>query len=143
MEKSSRELLEEVITELLSNLEDAEIGEDRNDAVNNLVSLYKLKIEEEKLDVDSDDRYYRRQSEDEDRKEDLRLKQEDLNVKQSQLNEQKIDRIVNAAMMLGTTLIGVFAYNSWYRTGLEFEKTGTFTSPMMRNLLSKMLPGKK
>lgn len=143
MEKSSRELLEEVITELLSNLEDAEIGEDRNDAVNNLVSLYKLKIEEEKLDVDSDDRYYRRQSEDEDRKEDLRLKQEDLNVKHNQLNEQKIDRIVNAAMMLGTTLIGVFAYNSWYRTGLEFEKTGTFTSPMMRNLLSKMLPGKK
>lgn len=141
MDDSTRELLVKRIESEFKNLNTMSYDDDyKQDTVDNLIAFYKLKIEEEKIDNelnkqinDCDLEKIRQEVESKDRT-------QELEMKKAQLNEQKIDRWVNVGMQIGLSMLSIFAYDIWNRRGLKFEETGTITSPMTRNLFSKMLP---
>lgn len=122
MDNSTRELLVKRIEDEFENLYSMEDGEDKQKAINNLVTLYKLKIEEEKIYAEYHEHC------------------DKCDLGKAQLEEQKLDRWVNLGMQVGLAMLSIVAYDIWNRRGLKFEETGTITSPMTRNLLSKMLP---
>lgn len=187
MEDSTRNLLASRIEKEFSNLDTIDDMDVKTKTINNLVQLYKLKIEEEKIDTEYAEHCDRCEMETEKHQSEIDLKKEQLEnernrydsetsykmdqmanevarsrvenelkkcqidkesedrkaeieLKQAQLDEQKIDRWVNFGMQVGLAMVSVFAYDIWNRRGLKFEETGTITSPMTRNLLSKMLP---
>lgn len=57
--------------------------------------------------------------------------------------KQNLDRWISIGLQVGATLIPIIAYDIWYRRGLKFEETGTIGSPMVRNLMTKLIPNKK
>jgi len=81
-----------------------------------------IELKARQIEVESDDRLH------------------ELELKKAQLDEQKLDKWVNLGMQVGLSMLSIVAYDVWNRRGLKFEETGTITSPMTRNLLSKMLP---
>lgn len=73
---------------------------------------------------------------------DVASHEKEMEMKENQIKEMALDRWVNLGIQVGLTLVGIVAYDCWYRRGLKFEETGTITTPMTRNLISKMLPKK-
>lgn len=117
MNTEIKNLLEgEIIVELenLSNMDDVE---KQKGVIENIEKLYRLKLEENRLSID--------------------LKKHNKEDKES-----KLDRGLKYGFMALELLVPIVAYTIWYRIGLRFEETGTITSPMTRNLLSKMFPKK-
>lgn len=112
----NKQLLSEKIEEgfkKLSTLEDG--SEAKQKATDDVAKLYSLKIEEDKLAVERED-------------------------KEAQHKDVVRDRWINAGVQVGLAICGWLAYDIWHRRGLKFEETGTITSPQTRNLISKMLP---
>lgn len=125
MRDKIQESLDKVIEQEINEVSSLATGsKEKTAAVNDLTELYKLRIEEAKIEQAKVDKRY------------------DVESKQAQLNSQAMDRWVNIALQVGLTLSGLIAYNVWFKRGLRFEETGTITSPMTRNLLSRMLPKK-
>ena len=136
MEGKIRTLLDETIEVKLRNLTQLSTNESvKSREVDELTQLYKLRIEEAKLEVDRLDKAKQRENEQTERL-------TELGFKSDQLKAQKLDRWVNVGMQVGLALGGWIAYDIWNRRGLKFEETGTITSPMTRNLISRMLPKK-
>lgn len=134
MEDKTRELLDKAIEAGFSDLSSAD--EARQEiAVDNVVNLYKLKIEEDRNIWDSNEKYDRRVMEEESHDRETELKEK-------QMKEQSLDRWINVGVQAGLTLFSIIAYNCWFNRGLKFNETGTITDPMTKNLLSKMLPKK-
>lgn len=158
MDDSTRTLLVQRIENEFENLDLMEDGEGKQKAINNLVALYKLKIEEEKIDAEYNENRDKCDLEKMQQENDIEIKNKDIELKtrqfevesddrlhelelrKAQLDEQKLDRWVNFGTQVGLAMLSVVAYDIWNRRGLKFEETGTITSPMTRNLLSKMLP---
>lgn len=158
MDDSTRTLLVQRIENEFKNLDSMEDGEGKQKAINNLVVLYKLKIEEEKIDAEYNEHCDKCDLEKTQQENDIEIKNKDIELKtrqievescnrlqelelrKAQLDEQKLDRWVNLGMQVGLAMLSIVAYDIWNRRGLKFEETGTITSPMTRNLLSKMLP---
>lgn len=158
MDDSTRELLAQRIENEFENLYSMEDVEDKQKAINNLVVLYKLKIEEEKIYAEHKEHCDKCDLEKIQQENDIEIKNKDIELKtrqievescdrlqelelrKAQLDEQKLDRWVNLGMQVGLSILSIVAYDIWNRRGLKFEETGTITSPMTRNLLSKMLP---
>lgn len=158
MDDSTRTLLVQRIENEFKNLDSMEDGEEKQKAINNLVVLYKLKIEEEKIDTEYKEHCNKCDLEKMQQENDIEIKNKDIELKtrqievescnrlqelelrKAQLDEQKLDRWVNLGMQVGLSMLSIVAYDIWNRRGLKFEETGTITSPMTRNLLSKMLP---
>lgn len=125
MEDRNQKLLDEVIGKEIQNLSDLPIGsQEKSKAVDNLTELYKLKIEEAKI------------------KQAKAEKSEEMEIRQKQLKSQALDRWINVGVQVGLAIGSLIAYDVWFKRGLRFEETGTITSPMTRNLLSRMLPRK-
>lgn len=66
-----------------------------------------------------------------------------VKIEEEKAKQEKRDKIFNIALQVALTGASLIAYNAWYNRGLKFQETGSFTDPMTRNLLSRMLPGKK
>lgn len=66
-----------------------------------------------------------------------------LKIEEEKVKQEKKDRWFNIALQVGLTTMSLVAYNAWYNRGLKFQETGSFTDPMTRNLISRMLPSKK
>mgnify|MGYP003288329965 CR=1 FL=1 len=130
-------LLSGVIEDGLKNLDKLEDGsKEKSAAIDGLSKLYQLKIEEERSQAAHIENM-------------KRLEQEhnqsiiENSQKSEQLKEQSIDRWINFGLQVGIAVGGWIAYDRWNRRGLKFEETGTVTSPLTRNLMSKMLPSLK
>lgn len=125
MEDKIYKKLNEVIEEEIESLRDLDAGsKEKTDAVKDLTELYKLRIEEAKIE---------------------QAKVENSNEQESKrefAKSQTLDRVLNAGLQIGLAIGGWIVYDVWYRRGLKFEETGSITSPMTRNLLSRMLPRK-
>lgn len=117
MDDRNQELLEEVIEKEIRGLS-AYSGKDKADAIDNLTQLYKLKIEEDRI-------------------------RQEATAKDLEQNSRNKDRFINIGLQLGMTMMSLLAYNAWYNRGLKFQETGTFTDPMLRNLLAKLIPTRK
>lgn len=132
MEDKIRKSLEDTIEKEIQNLSDLQTGsKEKSAAVEDLAKLYNLKIEETKVEQANVEANEKRVMND-----------RDWLAKQEQLDSQIKDRWINVAVQVGLTLSSLIAYNCWFKRGLRFEETGTVTSPMTKNLISKMLPKK-
>ena len=124
MKDKIQKQLDEVIQTELDGLETLEPAE-KEKVIHTVTELYKLRIEEAKLEQSRNDK----------------LTEQD--VKNDQLKEQRIDRLVNLGLQLGITVGGWLMFSIWQRREMKFEMEGTPTTPMFRGLLSKMVPSLK
>lgn len=153
-EVNVRNLLEEEIATEFEDLGSLEAGsKEKTTAIENLVKLYRLKIDDDKNTWEFDEKYNQRIAENERHQLDGQLKEKqidgdselrerELEIKKEQMKEQSKDRWFNLGIQVGTVLIGIIAYDRWFKRGLKFEETGSITAPMTKNLLSRMLPKK-
>lgn len=61
----------------------------------------------------------------------------------NEAKRQKFEQWVSTGLQIGAMIIPIIAYDIWYRRGLRFEEHGTIGSPMVRNLMTRLLPNKK
>ena len=114
--------LDEVIESELDNVVDAMTEEDKAKALTNVTELYKLRVEDSKLEQAKNEK----------------LSEQD--VREAQLKGQKIDRWINLGLQIGLTVGGWLMFSMWQRREMKFELEGTPTTPMFRNILSQMTP---
>lgn len=129
-EKEIRDLLEEEIRSEIENLSKLTPGDKaHSDAVDSLVKLYKLNIEEI-----TSEREFMRQSE-ESTNQDL-----DLRIKEEQLKEDVKNRYLRLGVEAAGIVLPLVFYGIWMNKGFKFEENGTFTSTTFRGLFNKFRP---
>lgn len=117
-------------------------------AVKDLTALYEARINEEKVQLDAEDKREKREMEREQHRADEALKksqadgeaaarERELQLKEAQLDDQKIGRLMQAGIAMVELGLPLMCYGHWFRKGLKFEETGSITSSMMRNLINK------
>jgi hypothetical protein len=130
MDDEIRKMLdEEIKTEIqaLSSLESD--SKEKSDAVDNLVKLYKLRIEETRNEWDFGEKYDARES--------------DKQIKKDQLAEQVKDRYFRLGVEAAGLILPLIFYAVWMRRGFRFEETGTYTSTTFRGLFNRFKPTRK
>lgn len=139
-----RYLLDETIETELQNLKNFKgDGKERSAAIDDIVALYKLHIDEVKTEVDTEEKRERRVME-RTRQENERANQGlEETFKQRQLKEQAIDRYVKVGIAAAELIAPLIFYAVWMRRGFEFEKEGTFGSTTFRNLFNRFKPTAK
>lgn len=121
----TKNLLEREIESQIQNLSVMESGsQEKASAVEDLTKLYKLKIEETKIDKEYEEKWHNRAENQVAFEEDSKYK--------------KLRLVLDA---VGITAPLVF-YGVWMSKGLKFEETGAFTSSTFRGLISKFKPTK-
>ena len=139
-----RYLLDETIETEVQNLKSFNgDGKERSAAIDDIVALYKLHIDEIKTEVDAEEKRERRSME--------RTRQENERAdhdreeayKQRQLKEQSIDRYVKVGIAAAELIAPLIFYAVWMRRGFKFEETGTFGSTTFRNLFNRFKPTAK
>ena len=124
MDEKIKELLDEEIRSQIIDLASFKSGsKEKADAIDDLATLYKLRIEEVKAEMDLDDKVDARDSED--------------RYRQEQLKERTKDRYINLGIDAAGIVLPLIFNCVWMSKGFEFEKTGTFTSTTFRNLFSR------
>lgn len=122
MKDKIQKQLDEVIQTELEGVESAAMPSEKEKVIANVTELYKLRIEEAKLEQAKNDK----------------LTEQD--IREAQLKGQKLDRWLNLGLQIGLTVGGWVMFSMWQRREMKFELEGTPTTPMFRNLLSKMTP---
>ena len=131
-----KELEKEILKEIqdLSALESG--SKEMDSAIENLATLYKLNIEEVKIEHEAIEKAYDRGSADETSARDLKLKQQ-------MLNESIKDRYFKLGLDVAGLIVPIIFYGIWMGRGLKFEETGTFTSTTFRGLFNRFKPTQK
>lgn len=132
-----KELLRDEIAEEIRALSTLTTGsKEKSEAIEDLTKLYKLKIEENKSEWDADEKYNRREMEDE-------ANIRDDKTKQTQIAEQVKDRYFRLGIAAAELMIPLIFYGVWMKKGFKFEETGTFTSTTFRGLFNRFRPTQK
>jgi type I site-specific restriction-modification system R (restriction) subunit len=130
MDEEIKGLLEEEIKEEIRSLSELDSGsKEKSAAIDDLAKLYKLKIEDTKVDFDYGEKYEARAS--------------DEQLKRDQLSEQMKDRYFRLGIEAAGILLPLMFYAIWMRRGFRFEETGTYTSTTFRGLFNRFKPTKK
>ena len=109
----TKEKLNEEIKAHFKNLSELQKGsKERTTAVNELNTLYRLKIDENKKELED------------------------------QLNEQKKERIFKAWIVAAEIILPLAFYAFWIDKGLRFEKDGAINSTTFRGFISRLKPTK-
>lgn len=155
MEKELRDLLSEEIKSEIQDLSELSPGsEEKSRAVVNLATLYKLKIEETKMELDFDEKEKRRKMDEENNLKDVAMKEQQLKdetfirerddlIKKEQMTEQVKDRYIKLGIAAAEIILPLIFYSKWMKRGFKFEETGTFTSTTFRGLFNRFKPTKK
>ena len=135
-DKIKKELEKEILKEIqdLSALESG--SKEKDSAIENLATLYKLNIEEVKIEHEAMEKAFDRGSADETSARDLKLKQQ-------MLNESIKDRYFKLGLDVAGLIVPIIFYGIWMGRGLKFEETGTFTSTTFRGLFNRFKPTQK
>lgn len=137
MDEEIRNLLSEEIKTEIEDLSSLEPGsKEKSQAVDDLATLYRLKIEESKADWDADEKYNRRIMEENQQSVENAQKSE-------QLSEQVKDRYFKVGIAAAEIVLPLAFYALWMKKGFKFEETGTYTSTTFRGLFSRFKPTKK
>ena len=131
-----KELEKEILKEIqdLSALESG--SKEKDSAIENLATLYKLNIEEVKIEHEAMEKAYDRGSADETSARDFKLRQQTL-------DESIKDRYFKLGLDVAGLVIPMIFYGVWMMRGLKFEETGTFTSTTFRGLFNRFKPTQK
>lgn len=155
MEDGTKNLLIEEIQNEILGLNSLSLGsQEHSEAIDNLAKLYRLKIEENKIEWDADDKYERRIMEKEQYDQDMKMKEDQIkndavkssqedDLRRAQLEEAKYERYFKYGVEAGLGLITLMFYRSWMKKGFKFEETGTFTSKTFLGLIQKFRPTRK
>lgn len=131
-----KELEKEILKEIqdLSSLQSG--SKEKDSAIENLATLYKLNIEEVKIEHEAMEKAYDRGSADE-------TSVRDLELKQRTLDESIKDRYFKLGLDVAGLIVPIIFYGIWMGRGLKFEETGTFTSTTFRGLFNRFKPTQK
>ena len=99
-------------------------------AMTDLVTLYRLKIEEDKVVLED-------QLKKDQLAEQIKENRLDDRFKQDQLAEQTIDRYFKVGTEAAAIVLPLIFYAVWMRRGFKFEETGSYTSTTFRNLFNR------
>lgn len=137
MDEEIKKLLDEEIKSRIENLATVSPGIDEdNDVVSNLNTLYKLRLEEKKIDADVDDKNARRVQENE-------KNEREFDLKEQQADEEKKQTIVKLVFGTCEIVIPLIFSAHWLKRGFKFEEDGILTSTTMRGLFNGIFPKKK
>lgn len=129
METKTKELLEGEIEAQFSSLSSLVAGsKEKSAAINDLATLYRMKIEETKSEMELDEKYENRRQEE--------------YYKRAQLAEQVKDRYFKTAIAAAGIVLPLIFYAVWMRRGFRFEEEGTYTSTTFRGLFNHFRPTK-
>ena len=123
------ELLEEGMNHTFEGLGNMTPGtEEYSKTVEDLSKLYKLKLEERKIEVDRA----------------LKTDQCDAadRVEAEKLKSDKFGKWLKLGTDMAGIVLPLLFYGKWMGRGLEFEKNGTFTSKTFMGLINKFRPTK-
>ena len=155
MGENIKDLLNEEIAAEIQAISSLDSGsEEKSKAIEDLVKLYRLRIEETKSELDAEDKRSRRTLESEANVRENEIKKSQLDeqikadvqdeqYKRSQLDEQVKDRYFKLGIAAAELLIPIMFYGIWMRKGFKFEETGTYTSTTFRGLFNRFRPTKK
>lgn len=130
MEDVIKEQLLEVIKEELANISELPSGtKEKTVAVEDLTKLYKLKIEDEKLEAEMEDKNNKKL-----------LDEEQLEGDKIKILEQKKDRWLKFGVDVGAVALPFILYWVWMGRGFKYEETGSYTSKTLLNLFSRFKP---
>lgn len=150
-----KDLLSEEIKTQIQDLSKLDPGSaEKSKAVDDLATLYKLKIDETKMELDFDEKQARRKMDKENRLKDDALKEQQLQdensvrerdelIRKEQLTEQVKDRYIRLGIAAAEIILPLIFYSKWMKKGFKFEETGTFTSTTFRGLFNRFKPTKK
>ena len=140
-----KELLEKRIEEDLKELENLSITDEaRAQAVQDLVQLYKLRIEETKHENEIREKREARIMElDEKREMKSREQTAAEQIEREKLAEQVKDRYFRVAMTGAEIVLPLVFYAKWMKQGFKFEETGAYTSTTFRGLINRFKPTRK
>lgn len=123
------EHLDDVIEKRLKEFDYYDLdSENTKQAVETIEKLYKLKIEERKVEGELYEKQKTRENEDD--------------VKNKELHEKRVDRWVNGAITVASTAASLVFYGIWMNKGFKFEETGSFTSTTFKGLFNRFRPMK-
>ena len=118
MDNQNIEMLDNKISELLCDLENLDAGsEERSRAVKDLETLWNMRIESDKMDLDISKK----------------------NDEQSELKKDRLMKIIITGVEVG---VPIAFYSVWMALGLNFEKTGCITSTVFKGLIHFFRPTK-
>ena len=136
----SDEIKKELEKEILKEIQDLSAlksgSKEMDSAIENLATLYKLNIEEVKIEHEAMEKAFDRGSADETSARDLKLKQQ-------MLDESIKDRYFKLGLDVAGLIVPIIFYGIWMGRGLKFEETGTFTSTTFRGLFNRFKPTQK
>lgn len=150
-----KDLLSEEIKTQIQDLSKLNPGSaEKSKAVDDLATLYKLKIDETKMELDFDEKQARRKMDKENRLKDDVIKEQQLKdensvrerdelIRKEQLTEQVKDRYIRLGIAAAEIILPLIFYSKWMKKGFKFEETGTFTSTTFRGLFNRFKPTKK
>lgn len=144
MDEELKGLLGKAIQTELEGLSNLKSGsQEKSTAIDNVVRLYKLKIEETKNDLEYAEKEERRLMEKDQLREEVTSHQQEETFKRNQLLEQVNDRYFRIGIAAAELIIPLIFYGVWMRKGFKFEETGTYTSGTFRNFFGRLRPTKK
>ena len=162
MEENIGGMLNELIANEIESISGLEAGsKEKTTAVENLATLYRLRIEENKSIWDADEKSDHRMMEERISTQENEIKkqqieeqinrrimeeqagQQDVNIRRQQLKEQVYDRYFKAGIAVAELLIPLICYGIWMNKGFRFEETGTITSSTFKGLINRFRPTKK
>lgn len=111
-----KKMLEDEIEREFTAISYLEDGSDaQSKMIENLNTMYKLNIEEKKIEQES-------------------------KFKKDEIQSQKIDRYIKIGAS-GVAFFGtIISYNYWFKEGLRFEKDGTICSSFVKDLMKNIKP---
>ena len=141
------EQLDDVIEKRLKEFDYYDLdSENTKQAVEAIEKLYKLKIEERKVEGELYEKQKTRENEERKVEGELYEKQKtrenEEDVKNKELREKRIDRWVNGAITVASTAASLVFYGIWMNKGFKFEETGSFTSTTFKGLFNRFRPMK-
>ena len=125
MNNEIREMLEEEIKDKIRELPKLQAGsKEQTEAITNLATLYKLKIDDEKVQLEIEEKLNNE-----------RLRLEDR-------AERNKDRYIKLGIEATGIVLPLIFYAIWMRRGFKFEEHGTYTSTTFRGLFNRFRPTK-
>lgn len=126
MNEETRKMLDERIKAEMLNLDSLEAGtSEKSKVIDDLATLYKLKLDEEKLQKEYADK--------------AATRKEEQDSKAAQLKEQVKDRWVRIVIAGVELIVPLVFYGGWINKGLKFEETGSLCSKTFMGFINKVI----
>lgn len=144
MDNEIKDLLGKEIKTQIRDLSGLPTGsKEKSDAIDDLVQLYKLRIDETKIELEFEEKRERRSMEADQSNREVDVRESEEQLKKDQLDEQVKDRYFRLGIAAAEIVLPLIFYASWMRKGFKFEETGAYTSTTFKGLFNRFRPTKK